>query len=354
MKAAIWRLAAACVCFTASSAFGATVQEVNVKKKTVSIELGDGETLAKGDEVCFFNAQNKKIDCGAITRVKGTVATVKLKSAKKMKRIKVGMLAGPAEGGADAGAAGDAAPAEASYAGKKSPFRVWGTYSPALATPATYAKLGYAAPTTDAPETLWKSDATVATALFGFNLQFGIPMGSFSLNPGFRFRSFTPSLIDSDFIPQKENPYVSTEQKATALGLFFDFQYFRMPVLSASSFWLSSGLDIDNSTVTLTATKKDDSGTVPEEEVASATSKLNVASLRASAGFDLVFAKPFGAFFGLTLMAPLAEFGGTFSGDLGENQARGQADPGEDLKKSIAHKKNSVAYEVSLGTMLAF
>lgn len=337
-------------------ALSATVKTVSAKKKSVVITLDDGEIYEKGASICFFSASGKKIDCGTVAKIKGSQASVKLKSRTKMKRIKVGSPAHPEEGATGVGDGAEASPdgeAAASPA-KTSPFRVWASYSPALATPAKFNKLGYAAPTVDAPDTLWKSDAAVASALFGFNLQVGIPMGSFALIPGLRFRTYTPSLIDADYIPQKENPYVSTEEKASALGLWVDFQFFRMPMLSQSALWLASGIDVDSSTVTLTSTKKDDSGKIPQSELGKATSKLTVASLRFSSGFDFVFAKPFGAFFGLTMMVPLAEFGSAFSGSLGDDEARGQADPGEDLKKSIGHTKNSLAYEVSIGTMLAF
>ena len=109
-----------------------------------------------------------------------------------------------------------------------------------------------------------------------------------------------------------------------------------------------------STTVSIVPVTGSSTGTIPESELASATSKLNVLSVRASGGFDFVFAKPIGAFFGLTLMVPVAEFGASFTGDLGENEARGHVDPGEDLKLALDHKKNSVAYEISLGTMLSF
>lgn len=327
-----------------------TVKSVSVKKKTMTVTLDDGEEYEKDTELCVFNDADKKIECGTVTRTKAGLAQVKFKSAKKLKRIKAGMTVRSP----DAEAATTASDGKAAAPSGKMPFRIWGAYSPALATPAVFNKIGYEAPADAAPDSLWRADSKVATALFGFNLQVGIPLGTKSLNTGLRFRTFTPSLIDSDYIAQKENPYVRSEQKASAIGLWTEFQYLRIPMMTASSLWVASGLDIDMSTVTFTATKLDDSGATAETEIASADSKLTVASLRTTAGFDFVFAKPLGGFFGITLMIPLAEFGAAFKGNIADDEARGQADPGEDLKTQLGHKKNSVAYEVSLGGMLSF
>ena len=108
------------------------------------------------------------------------------------------------------------------------------------------------------------------------------------------------------------------------------------------------------STVTVKSTKKDDSGQTPTSTLAKATSKLTVLSLRLGADMDLVFAKVFGASIGTTIMIPLSEAGKTFSGHIDDAEARGQASPGEDLKTQLGHKKNSLAYELSLGAVLAF
>ena len=74
---------------------------------------------------------------------------------------------------------------------------------------------------------------------------------------------------------------------------------------------------------------------------------------KVGAAADSVFAKVFGVPIGTTFMVPLSETA-KFSGDLSDREARGQADAGDDLKESLGHKKNSAAYEISLGGVLAF
>ncbi len=340
----------------------ALVKQVSSKKKLVTVELAEDETIEKDAVVCVFSEANKKLGCGTVVKVKGTTVTVKFENAKGMKKMKPGLPAKVGEeppAAADAEEASDDTPKKGAKnvakgpKVKKSPFRVWVYYSPALATPAVYNKLGYAAPANETPDTLWSDDKKTASTLFGVNLQVGIPLGAFSLNPGFRYRKFTPSVVDSDYIPQRENPYVSTEETASATGLWVDFQFYRMPFSGASSFWLSSGVDMDMSTVTLKATKEDDAAGGTSSEIAKADSKLTVISLRVGAATDIVFAKVFGVSIGTTIMIPLSETA-KFSGDITDGEARGHADPGDDLKQKLGHKKNSVAYELSLGGVLAF
>lgn len=349
----------------AGSAEAGSVKQVSSKKKLVTVELGEDETMEKDADVCVFSEANKKIACGTVVKVKGTLATVKFETIKGFKKMKPGLTAKvgeeppEAKEGGDEEAEGDAAPRKKGKNSakepkvKSSPFRVWFYYSPALATPAVYNKLGYAAPTSETPDTLWSDDKKTASTLFGLNLQVGIPLGAFSLNPGLRYRKFTPSVVDSDYTPQRENPYASTEETASATGVWVDFQLFRVPFSGASSLWMSSGVDMDMSTVILKTTKKDDSGATAESEIAKASSKLNVISLRVGAATDIVFAQVFGLSIGTTIMVPLSE-SAKFSGDLSDGEARGQAEPGDDLKKALGHKKNSVAYELSLGSVLAF
>lgn len=350
--------AAVALTSVAGVASAATVKQVSSKKKLITAELDDEEVMEKDAVVCIFNDDDKKLGCGKVVKVKDSTVTIKFETPKGMKKMKPGMTAKLGEvPAADGEESAEATPKKGKNAKeprvKNSPFRVWVSYSPALATPAVYNKLGYEAPSNETPDTLWDDDKKTASTLFGVNLQVGIPLGAFSLNPGFRYRKFTPSVVDSDYIPQRENPYVSTEQTASATGVWVDFQFFRIPFSGASSFWMSSGVDMDMSTVTLKATKKDDSGQTPSSEIAKADSKLTVISLRVGAAADIVFAKVFGVSIGTTIMVPLSETA-KFSGDLSEGEARGQADAGDDLKESLGHKKNSAAYEISLGGVLAF
>ena len=53
-------------------------------------------------------------------------------------------------------------------------------------------------------------------------------------------------------------------------------------------------------------------------------------------------------------MLPLSEAGKKFSGSLADGESHGVAEPGKDLQTQLGHKKNTVAYEITLGTVLSF
>jgi hypothetical protein len=56
---------------------------------------------------------------------------------------------------------------------------------------------------------------------------------------------------------------------------------------------------------------------------------------------------------GLNLLLPVSQ-SGSVSGKFGDGEDRGIADPKQDLKNALAHKKNGYAAELLLGVMLAF
>jgi hypothetical protein len=342
------------VALFAPAAWGASVKDVNTKKKIVGVDLEEDETAEVGTRICFLTPTGKDIDCGDVTKVKGTMVLVKVKSAKKLKRIKPGGAARVGEASETAEDDGGALPAK-NVKAKKQPFRIWGFYSPGLATPTAYNKIGYAAPAAgETPETLWESDKKVSQTLFGAALQVGIPIGSFSLNPGFRFRSFNPSVVDADYVQKQENPYVRTEQTGSAIGFWTDFQYLRIPFTSSMGLGLVGGLDFDMSTVTMKTTKKDDTGATPEADVVSATSKLTVVSLRLGATLDFMFVKVFGSALAFNIQVPLAETGRQLDASFEDGEDRGLEDAKKDFEKKLGHGKNTVGLEIALGPVLAF
>lgn len=362
-------------------ALSASVKAVNAKKKTVEIMPDDGETMEKDQTVCIFDEKEKKRGCGKVSSVKGDgTVVVRIGSAKKLKKIKEGMSAtvsvdslnegADAAAEVDPGAVGDDSAKgkkkgkRARAKGKKAkksakkmgpPLRFWLDYGKFVAAPATYKKLSYNAPTDEAPSTLWSSDKESSDTA-GFNFQVGIPLAGFSLNPGVRYRTYTPSVVDADYVKQRANPYVSTDQQGTAYGAFVDFAFLRIPFIPQIAFNTSAGLDVDMSTVTIDAKKETDDPTNSPIEgsdtITSLTSKLTVISLRLGTGFDFVFGV-FGGHFGLNLLLPVSE-SGSVSGSFGDGEDRGVEDQKEDLKRALAHKKNGYAGELLLGLMLAF
>ncbi len=342
-------LASLVVC-SSSAALGASVTAVNPKKKTVDVSLGEDESYEKGSSICFFSAAGKKIDCGRVARIKGTTATVSMKKSKKFGRIKPGLEGRSPDAAPAAEGSEGAAMAAAGAPSKKPKFRIWGYYSAALATAFKYNKLEYLAPEGTAPETLWKSDGTAASSMQTFNLQVGIPISSFSLNVGLRSQSLPATIVESDYVPPPaRDPYAVTEISAKALGFWFVAELFQSALTQSMAFNVGTGIDVDMSTVTLKSTKKDDTAGT-ESTIASATSKVTVLSLRIPVGIDYLFTSSFGAYAGTNIMLPLAEFGKAVSGGIEEAELRGAAD---DTKTALGHGKNSIAYDIAVGAVLA-
>lgn len=329
--------------------YAATVKKVSSKKGTVTLDISPDETIEVDHQICIFNENDKKIDCGTVTKVKGKTATLKMKSKKKIKKIKPDMSA-RLEEESEGGTSGESS----SSTNGKVPMGLHGKYIYTIATPSTFNKLGYLVPTSTTPTSLWKPEGSVSNSALGLSLSFSIPVSKFAIVPGLRYRSTASAEVLSDYVTDRRDPYVSSTVSTQNLGFFVDFQFLRTPLGGITFFNMASGLDLDSSTVTFKAFKLDDTGATPKTELATATSKLTVISLRIAAGLDLLFGKGFSFSSGLTLLAPLAGVGAQFSGELADNEQKGVQDPGADLKKSLDHKKNTFGAEFVIGPSIFF
>ena len=323
---------------------------VKIEKKLVEIAPDEEETLQKGQKICFFNSNGKKVGCGKVVGKKGKSRIfVKVKSLKALNKIEAGMTTNAST--AKAGAKG----ATAAHANNQPPFRIWVDLGISLATPSVFNKILYSPPegTEATPSTLWEKDQPESSAQ-GFNLQVGIPIGRFSLNPGIRLRTFAQSVVDTDYLKNQPNPYVTTSQKASATGIYTDFGFVYSRLSSFMVLNASAGLDIDNSSVDVTAKKKSDAADAPvtgDDTIISAKSSLMVISLRV--GGSLEFVKMFGGRLALNLLLPVSA-SGSISGGVAEDEKRGLADADGDFKNALGHTKNSLAYEATIGVMLEF
>lgn len=331
---------------TAKESWSATVKAVKPAKGLVEITPNDGESLEKNLKVCFFNSSKKKVACGNVVGKKGENRVfVRVKNKKRIKKIQPGMSTTLPEGETTAG----------SDSSKQSPFRIWVDFGMALATPYIFNKVGYSPQPSDAPPTtLWNKEGVESKGQ-AFNLQVGIPIGKFSINPGFRFRPSTVNVVETDYEQQVENPYASTSHTVSGLGLYTDFGFLYIRSSTFMTFNATAGLDIDKSSVEVVSKKKTDK---PEEApitgsetIASYKSSLNVISLRV--GGSVEFVKMFGGRLGLNILLPLAG-SGSASAEISEGEDKGLADAVGDFKSAVDHKKNSIAYEIGLGLMLEF
>ncbi len=333
------------------------MKEVTSNKSQVTIDPGD-ETYKKGDELCIFTSKNKKVDCGTVTTVKSSSVVIKLPSKKNIKKIKKGMIVNPGtetEDATETTTGANSSKIATTPVTRKERFSLWMGWSPVLSSPSTFNSVGYYATPSGSPITkLWEADEPVNTTLIGATLQAGFPFGSMAVIPGFRYRMFIPSRVDTDYTFKVLNPYVSSLTTANAIGLFTDLRYVNIPMGSMFGFFGTGGLDIEMSSLSFKSKKKDDTGATQETPIASAKSSVTVVSLRTGGGFNLVPFKPFGASLGINLILPVAEFGKKFSGNIEQNETQGLQDPGGNLKAAIGHQKNKFGLDAQLSILLAF
>lgn len=341
--------AAAALSLFGSLAEGATVKKVSATKALLTLDSDEG--AEKGAVYCIYNQSGKRIDCGTVVKSKGSTAIIKLANKKKSKKIKPGMQA---KLSANEPTSEEENTEEIEKTPVvKQPVRIRVGWFPSFATPSTYAKISYKAPDSNPPSTLWSTDKRNSSVLAAVGLEAGIPVGAKAVNLGARYRIFTPGQIDSDYVNQV-NPYARTEEKATALGLWAEYSFVRLPFSTSSSLATNGGLDIDQTTVTVKVTKKDDTGATPESTIAAATAKLTVVSIRLSMVYDYMLIKSLGLFLGANLQVPITSTGKTFQSSFGSNEERGLANSNADFQSAVDHKKNSVGIDMSLGLAFAF
>ena len=349
----------------------ATVRATSPAKNMVALDVEDGESPAKGDTYCIVGPKKKPLDCGKVVKIKGKVAIIALASGAKIGKIKKGMAAKNSGGGSSDG--GESAPddggdsaaapnaksklkndARSSGSPKGTPFRLWLLADPAPASPFTYKQITYKAPDgTATPSTLWAPGKAPSTALFSFGGQIGIPIGKSAVNLGARMRTFSPpSSVDTDYTVGVQNPYANTAVTAKSFGGWLDYQLIHKAMTPSLFFNFLPGLDLDYSTVSVTATKKNDNA--PDSgSIVTATSKLMVVSLRLGANMDIFFGKSFGLTIGGTALLPLAPLSPATSASFPTGEDRGLADPVTDLKTALGHKKNSLGLEALAAVFVA-
>ena len=327
------------VCFavllSATDSWANTVAKISRSKSLVLVE--SSEKVQKGDTACILNKSGKEVVCGEITRVqKGKfILTVADKSllAKVRKGQSVSL------GGS-------------STADNKNPIVIRVSYNGTLMGPTSYGKAGYVAPanpSSPASQALWESGGTENKAFLGATLGASIPIGSFAINPGFRWRNYLSSTLATDYDPVVKTRYAEINQSMSAIGLWIDATVFRVSSLS-----IDAGIDMEMSTLALKANLIDEkAGT--SGDLTSATSKLNVISLRTGIDFDLLVLGPAGLTFGLDLLIPLVEMGRNFSSSHdGDGFAANNTDVAKDLQAAMAHKKSGFAFDFSLGLAVGF
>lgn len=325
-------------------AFSGTVTKVVKKKGIVIIDEGSASQIAKGSKICFFDGP-KKVTCGKARKVTADKTYVKV-SKKRIKKLKKGMTATPADdGGAVAGV--DA-------------IELTGAWAVSILTPSTYQKLAFdPADGTDqsGPSSAWLPSGDMeGLSMAGFLGELAFPMAGIKFGLGIRFRSRSFESI-SNYNSSALSQFLTITQTESAMGIMLNAYFMHVP-LGAMTFILGGGLDIDQSTLKLEMIQKDDGDASIENTVYSGTSAITTVSLSFIPKLTFPLFGPMQGFAALQMLIPVSG-AATASGDaiqdeqvIGATSADLNIDPNEDLATSLGHKNNGFGLAFWLGGTL--
>lgn len=338
----------------------AQVTQVLKKRSAVRIDEGTSSGMARGNTICFFNQSGKKIACGKIRRANANSAIVGI-SKTRIQRIRKGFEATVSGGKKTKGSSGKQI--VTLDIGLDHRTNIKGGYIFSVLTPSKYNKLTYNAPKdqTEKVDSLWTQESTSSNSPIGFFAEGEFGIGErMALSIGLRYRYFRDFVPISDYNKEvtQRSRFAEVEQKASALGLYSDFTFLDIPFSPSFFFRMSSGLDIDQSSVEINASQKNDEGT-ENVNIASYKSSLTVLSLRLGMNLNFLIAGPLGVSFGINGLIPAAAFGKSASADVKDPQADsnfsgGSKGASKDLIDAVGHDKSSFGAEIFFATYFAF
>lgn len=303
----------------------AKVRKIIKQKKLILINAGKDDGLKKGEKVCFYKKPKakKKVACGKVKRLKPTKALVKVKKPKKIKKgftakynIKRKRKAPkepkkqhPSEPAIMAPQQDLVVEPSRDYENVSSSFdfAARGLWLPYIAplTPASYNLLTYDGAHTTQGGSLWKSEGLYSegqnSSIF---LSFGgeLELKDIGIRFGIHYKAYQTYAAESDYDISQPNLYLFSSLIADALGFYADYAFY------FSEFSVGLGVDIDSTTLTLVATRFDDNGVEPIEDIYGIEGSTNILSLRVPVRWDPYF-DPVGLSMGLNFMIPLTALG---------------------------------------------
>ena len=344
------------IAFFSTQLMAQEVAKITKKKGIILVHVNDISTLKSGQEACVTDVRGKKIVCGKITKMQKGKVLVKFSNPAKLAAVKKGMkvafTGSKKVGGSEKFV--EEEPASPSNSRKNS-MVVRALWVPALLGPVTYNKIAYNPPSTTEgqKDALWISDQLIKTSFLAFGASVTIPFGpSMGLTPGFRYRSYSGSTLETDYDLTNKKKYASITQSMTAIGLWTDFQVLRIPFGSTTAMTASGGLDFEMSTAKTVANLNDETDD-SSAGLADSTSKLSVISLRLGTGVDAFFLGSVGVNIGVNLLVPLVALGKSITTSTEDPQSARSEDDIADFNAALNHKKASFGLDITLGLAMS-
>lgn len=319
--------------------YAQVISKVDKKKRRVTIDQGTDEGFKKGKIVCFYQSE-KRITCGKIISAKEESATVRIKSKKRFKRLKVGQ---------EVRLRNKEGKNSKTSTKSKTNFAIKGIFLSTIFTPFQYNDVAYALPEVNNGNR-WKKKESRGSAVVGGGLElsfYGIATG-FRMTPSCKIDLGCKSSYDTDYSFEQPNQYARSEQEGSSLGFWVDYHYYFRDNKS-SSLLLAAGIDADLSTVELASNQLDDNDAGVQNKIVSATSTATIISLRVTPLYTLKFG-PLGIGMGLPIFIPLTAAGQSFAAS-GNEGIEGDT---KNLEDTIAHGPSSFGIGLHFDLSLNF
>ncbi len=340
------------------SARAQTVSKVLPDKGWVLVSLKDTSGISANQPACIADTSGAKITCGKVVKVAKTVVVIKADPPTSAAQVKPGFKASFDVADEKVSVAAGKKGMKAST-GKKSGQSRIRFFSGAGFGVASVSKIGYIAPPIGANGVkLWESQSKpLNMEKISFGAEFEtVKAGTF----GFRYgvmgdakASFASKLVlETDYDASNRQKYVSSEHQHTVLGLYYDYAFLQ-PAPAKSGVRIYSGLDLVNSTAKMTGILKNEVDS-SETEIATITSSLTLASLRAGVEFMLRFGSSFEMGIGLRTAVPLAALALSQETTINDENSSKSADAQDDLKVAFDHKKNAFGAIIPLSMSVGF
>jgi hypothetical protein len=214
-----------------------------------------------------------------------------------------------------------------------------------LFSPAKYNSIFYQVPAKNSnPLTYWTANTTNSSYAFFPSVGAEISVIPFNLDLGFRYNVYPSDQVYSDYDAAKPQLYVDTLMSGSSLGFYLDWSFFQLYGIS-----LGAGFDMDLNSITLTATKKDDTGKEEEKDLFTHKSSLTVFSLRLPINYQYNMGM-FHIKAGAHVLIPFYALEPTVTTTIPDTVTASDTFGYEsDLALAVGHQKSSFAFDIVLG-----
>lgn len=306
----------------------ATIVKLSEKKHVVLLDAGEIDGFVKGKTVCFFDEAQQPLSCGKIVKHKETQSYVRVDKSD-IQKLQKGFFAHLQADGVVA----------------DHRWGITGAYTPWFVTPFSVAVPNYVAPGVGVNhvDSLWTPKETESSSFTALTAELYVT--PWHMRGGFRYMplQIVPQL-EANYDNADTHTYVNRTFSGSAIGFFGAYDFYRK-----GGFSLGSGLDVNQSTVSVDVQAKNDAGTL-DKSIFSIKSSLTVFSLYIPVRYEKsLFHSNFSLSLGGDLLIPLFASGSPNVTETDNVNGGKVTDTISDAQSALAHKKSTFGVGLFLG-----